>query len=163
MPKQGHCWPCITQNGNICFKHILSTKNFKSAMTGEKFEIRHRVNCKTRKGIYLATCKLCQHLQYVGKFETQWSDRLYNHRKDAKKTKSIPFDEHFQLPNHDFSTHAKFVIIETLKNKTDTRSDRQILEEREDFWVSRLKTMTPNGFNDKWNSPTRTRIQRICT
>ena len=162
-PKQGHCGPCLTQIGNICCQHILSTNSFKSASTGEKFLIRHHVNCRTRKGIYLATCKLCPHLQYVGKFETQWSDRLYNHRKDAKKRKSIPYDEHFQLPNHDFGIHAKFIIIETLKNLTNTRSDRQRLEEREDFWVSRLKTMTPNGFNDKWNSPTRTRIQRICT
>ena len=107
--------------------------------------------------------KLCPKPQYVGKFETFWNVRTYNHRKDAKKEKSIPFDEHFNLPGHDFDQHARFIIIEALENQVDTATDRKILEEREDYWVARLKTMKPNGFNDKWNSPTRSRIQRICT
>ena len=112
--KPGHCGPCKSQTGNICCKHILSTDNFTSARTGEKFKIKHRVNCKTKKGIYLASCKPCPNHQYIGKFETPWNERLYNHRKDAKKTKSIPFDEHFLKSGHDFTTHARFTIIEAL-------------------------------------------------
>ena len=161
--KQGQCSPCLSQVGNICCKQILSTKTFRSTTTGERFRIRHRVNCATKKGIYLGSCELWPKPQYVGKFETFWNKRLYNHRKDAKKEKSIPFDEHFRLPGHNFTEHAKFIIIETLENQVNTAIDRKILEEREDHWVSKLKTMKPNGFNDKWNSPTRTKIQRICT
>ena len=161
--KTGHCGPCLTQVGNICCKHILSAQSFQSARTGEQFKIRHRVNCKTRKGIYLASCKQCPRLQYVGKFETSWSERLYNHRKDAKKMKSIPYDEHFHQPGHDFTAHARFTIIESLAKMVNTNIDRKVLEEKEDFWVSRLKTYAPYGFNDRWNSPMRTRIQIICT
>ena len=143
--KQGQCGPCLTQIGNICCKHIVSTKYFKSATTGERFSIKHRVNCRTKKGIYLASCKLCPKLQYVGNFETSWSERLYNHRKDAKKAKSIPYDEHFyHKPNHNFNNHAQFIIIETLENQVNTKTDRKLLEEREDHWVSRLQTTTPN-------------------
>ena len=161
--KNGQCSPCLSQIGNICCKHIISTKTFRSTTTGERFAIKHKVNCKTKKGIYLGSCELCPKPQYVGKFETFWNVRTYNHRKDAKKEKSIPFDEHFNLPGHDFDQHARFIIIEALENQVDTATDRKILEEREDYWVARLKTMKPNGFNDKWNSPTRSRIQRICT
>ena len=161
--KTGQCSPCLSQMGNICCKHILSTKTFRSATTGETFNIKHRVNCKTRKGIYLASCKLCPTYQYVGKFETTWAERLYNHRKDAKKTKSIPYDEHFHQPNHNFSDHARFIIIETLENQVNTTVDRRRLEEQEDFWVSKLQTSAPKGFNEKWNSPIRTKIQNICT
>ena len=161
--RQGQCSPCLSQIGNICCKQILSRKEFRSTATGERFSIKHRVNCSTKKGIYLGSCELCSKPQYVGKFETSWSKRLYNHRKDAKKEKSIPFDEHFRLPGHDFTKHARFIIIEALDKHVNTAIDRKILEEREDHWVSRLKTMKPNGFNDKWNSPTRTKIQRICT
>ena len=49
--KQGHCSPCLSQLGNICCKHIISTKDFKSAVTGETFTNKHRVNYKTKKGI----------------------------------------------------------------------------------------------------------------
>ena len=161
--KEGQCRPCLSQVGNKCCKHLLSTKTFRSSTTGERFTIRHQVNCGTKKGIYLGSCELCPKPQYVGKFETFWNKRLYNHRKDAKKVKSIPFDEHFQLPGHDFTKHAKFIIIEALENHVNTAMDRKVLEEREDHWVARLQTMKPNGFNDKWNSPTRTKIQRICT
>ena len=161
--KSGHCGPCLSQIGNICCKHIISTNSFNSARTSEKFQIKHRVNCKTKKGIYLGSCKLCPNHQYVGKFETPWNERLYNHRKDAKKTKSIPYDEHFLKSGHDFSKHARFIIIETLTKLVNTEIDRKTLEQREDYWVSRLKTHTPNGFNARWNSPMRRRIQQICT
>ena len=161
--KKGHCGPCLTQIGNICCKHIISTNTFKNARTGDEFQIKHNVNCKTKKGIYLASCKLCVKHQYVGKFETSWSERLYNHRKDAKKTKSIPFDEHFLKPGHDFTKHARFVIIETLTKRINTETDRKTLEAREDYWVSRLHTHAPDGFNDIWNNTTRKRIQQNCT
>ena len=72
--KPGHCGPCLSQIGNICCKHITSRKSFRSARTNEEFVIKHRVNCKTKKGIYLASCVLCTQYQYVGKFETPWND-----------------------------------------------------------------------------------------
>ena len=80
-----------------------------------------------------------------------------------KKTKSIPYDEHFQKPGHDFTKLARFIIIEALTKCTNTTVDRKTLEEREDHWVARLNSHTPNGFNDRWNSPIRRIIQQICT
>ena len=161
--KPGHCGPCLSQIGNICCKHITSCKSFRSARTNEEFVIKHRVNCKTKMGIYLASCVLCTQYQYVGKFETPWNERLYNHRKDTKKTKSIPYDEHFRLTGHDFTKHAKFIIIEALDKTTDTITDRKILKEREDYWISRLKTHSPNGFNEQFNRNIRNKIQEVCT
>ena len=93
------------------------------------------------------SCVLCTRYQYVGKFETPWNERLYNHRKDTKKMKSIPYDEHFRLTGYDFTKHAKFIIIEALDKTTDTIT----LKEREDYWISRLKTHSPDGFNDQFN------------
>ncbi|MCH2406292.1 MAG: hypothetical protein MK200_08895, partial [Nitrosopumilus sp.] len=163
ISRKGHCRPCHSQVGNICCQHITQTNAFKSAITGEEFHIKHNVNCKTRKGIYLASCKLCPKHQYVGKFETPWNVRLYNHRKDAKKMKSIPFDEHFLKSDHDFTKHARFIIIEALSKETAKEIDRKTLEAREDYWISRLKTHSPNGFNERWNCNIRNRIQQICT
>ena len=68
--KDGYCSPCLSQIGNICCKQIISTKCYRSTDTGEKFTIKHRVNRKTKKGIYLTACIPCTSHQYVGKFET---------------------------------------------------------------------------------------------
>ena len=64
--------------GNICCKHIISTKYFHSIITGEQLtiHIKHNVNCKTKIGIYLTACILYNDHQYVGKFETAWDGRL---------------------------------------------------------------------------------------
>ena len=161
--KSGHCGPCLSQVGNKCCKHILSCASFHSATTGKVFKIKHRVNCKTVKGIYQGLYLICKTYQYVGKFETAWNERLYNHRKDARKHKSIPYDEHFRLPGHDFEKHARFTIIETLNNPMDKMTSRKTLQEREDFWISRLKTHKPNGFNDQYNANIRNKIQQVCT
>ena len=75
-----------------------------------------------------------------------------NHRKDTKKMKSIPYDEHFRLTGHDFTKHAKFIIIEALDKTTETMTDRKILKECEDYWIS------PNGFNDQFNRNIRNKI-----
>ena len=161
--KSGHCGPCLSQVGNKCCKHIISCTSFHSATTGEVYQIKHHVNCKTEKGIYLGSCLICKTYQYIGKFETAWKERLYNHRKDAKKAKSIPYDEHFRLPDHEFDKHARFIIIETLKSPMDKMTARKTLQEREDFWIYRLKTHNPNGFNDQYNGNIRNKIQQVCT
>ena len=84
-------------------------------------------------------------------------------RKDAKKERSTPSDEHFDQESHIFTDHAKFIIIEKLEHQISAIADRKVLEKREDYWVSRLRTTSPKGFNDKWNLPIRTKIQRTCT
>jgi hypothetical protein len=161
--KSGFCGPCLSQVGNICCKQIISTKFFRSSKTGKQFEIRHKVNCKTRKGIYLGSCILCPIYKYVGKFETPWNKRLYTHRADAKKETSIPFDEHFSKPGHNFTDHARFIIIEKLTRPIDTETDRKTLQDREDFWMAKLNTHTPHGFNVQYNSNIRNKIHHICT
>ena len=56
--------------------------------------------------------------------------------------KSIPYGEHFRLTGHAFTKHAKFIIIEALDKTTDTITIRKILKEHEDYWISRLKTLS---------------------
>ena len=52
-------------------------------------------------------------------------------------------------------SHAKFTIIEELKQKNRPKYImRKILEQREDSWVVKLRTLTPDGFNKELNDPT---------
>ena len=97
-------------------------------------------------------CELCNK-QYIGKSETTFNLRLNNHRKDVNKRNSLQADQHFQLPGHNFNKHAKFTLIEQLN---DTNIDKELLKyrkKREDFWIIKLKTLKPHGFNAEVNFP----------
>ena len=92
-------------------------------------------------------------IQYVGKSETTFNIRLNNHRKDVKDPNALPADKHFTLPGHDFNKNAKFTLIEKLTktNKVATETRRERLKHRENFWIIKLRTLTPNGLNQELN------------
>ena len=84
------------------------------------------------------------------------SNRITKHRYDAKDPNSIQVDRHFLLPGHNFDRDFKLTIIEAINNKNMSREKtRETLERREDFWILKLGTLHPDGFNDKMNFPTK--------
>ena len=92
-------------------------------------------------------CRLCS-IQYVGKSETPFNIRLNNHRKDVKRSDSIPACQHFNNNRHEFNRDAKFTLIEQLRNTNIDPSIRtKRLKEREDFWIKILETLTPKELN----------------
>ena len=94
-------------------------------------------------------------MQYVGKSEWPFNLRLNNYKyriKSIAPDKLLPVEQHFRSTNHDFAAHAKFTIIEKIeKNTLDNVT--LILETHEDNWILRLKTLHPNGLNNKLNHP----------
>ena len=75
------------------------------------------------------------------------------------------FDKHFNQEGHDFDHHARFILIEQVKNHNNFTKleNRRILEESEDFWIQKLKTLAPFGLNDRLNSACKGRIHAICS
>ena len=150
--KTGTCRPCLTRYNNLCCKHISSTSSFKSNQTNETFKIFHNTNCRSDYVVYLLECRKCK-IQYVGKTETPFNVRLNNHRIGANKQKedTIPAARHFSQ-GHNFNQDAKFTIIEQIKDKTKSKEEkRKILLNRENFWITKLKTLTPHGLNQELN------------
>ena len=46
------------------------------------------------------------------------------------------------------------IVIEEISNQNMTREQiRHTLLKREDFWIIKLQTLEPHGFNDKLNFP----------
>ena len=78
-------------------------------------------------------CILCDE-QYLGRADTAFNIRSNNHRKDTKDLNVILACRHLQEQGHNFNSHAKFIIIDTLVNIS---SSKDILRERiiplEDF------------------------------
>ena len=78
--------------------------------------------------------------------------RINKHRDDVLREDAILACQHYKQTSHSFNEDATFTIIETLKDQgKELTSMRRTLEDREDFWIKKLKTLTPFGFNEKLN------------
>ena len=147
--KPGKCKPCLANSRTLCCKQVKNTTSFMSQQTKKTYTIYYEVNCTSMFIIYLMECTLCNK-QYVGKAETSFNVRLNNHRKDVNKPNAILACKHFQQRDHNFNQHAKFVIIDQLKNLQKPKEIlRQRLIDRENFWIKTLDTLHPKGFNQE--------------
>ena len=91
-------------------------------------------------------------MQYVEKSEWPFNIRINKHRDDVLKHDAILASQHFKKCNHNFNEHARFIIIEQLKDQgRSPEIMRRILENREDFWIKKLLTIVPNGLNKGLN------------
>ena len=80
--------------------------------------------------------------------------RTNKHRNDVTRADSIAIDQHFNRSDHDFNCDFRVIVIEEITKKNLTKDQmRNLLLHREDFWISKLKTLEPNGFNEKLNFP----------
>ena len=152
---RGRCAPCMGRSDCLCCNHIIATSFFTNQTGESRYEIRHRTNCRTKYAIYLGFCLKCNRKQYVGKVEAQGTNKRVNkHRNDVKRPDAIEVDKHFNQEGHDFNRDFRIIVIEEITKKNLTKEQmRNILLRREDFWILKLKTLEPNGFNDKLNFP----------
>ena len=91
----------------------------------------------------------------MGKLEAQQTNRRVNkHRNDVGKADSIAIDRHFNQHDHNFNRDFRIIVIEEVSDKNLTKEQmRNLLLRREDFWIIKLGTLHPRGFNDKLNFP----------
>ena len=133
-PTGGSSQACLSRINNQCCMHIISTKTFKSHITNEMFDIKHKLNCHSRNVIYLGFCNICKNSQYVGKSEPPANLRINTHRFDVKSPKGGRFDKHFNLPGHDYNRNDRYILIEQVKqNEMSKKTIQQFLEERDDY------------------------------
>ena len=152
--NKGKCQRCFTRSINLCCKQLKTCSNFQSTFNKNTFLIRRNVTCKSSCLIYLMECYLCEKSQYVGKSEYSVNLRINTHRNDVWRTDGPLCDNHFQMPGHNFNTHANFTVIEEVCNKLLSKLEiRSLLQHREDFWILKLQTLSPQGLNISLNYP----------
>ena len=148
---QGKCTPCLANSRSLCCKQIVHTTTFRSNQMNKIFHIYHNLNGQSNYVIYLLECTKCK-IQRVGKAETEFNIRLNNHRKDVWKPNAIPASRHFSGKNHNFNTHAKFILIEQIRHvDIDTEKIKERLKQRDNFWILTLETLAPKGLNQELN------------
>ena len=104
--------PCLSRSDCQCCKQLIETRTFSSQITKETYNIRHNLDCKSNKVIYLLDCQKCG-AQYVGKSETPFNIRLNNHRKNGNNTEAtLSVSKHLREANHSFNRNTKFTLIE---------------------------------------------------
>ena len=86
-----------------------------------------KLYCRSRNVIYLGFCN------NVGKSEPPVNLQINMHRHKVKSPNGAQFDKHFNLPGHDYNENARFILIEQEDN-------RQLLEDRKDNWMMKVKT-----------------------
>ena len=120
---------------SLCCTQVINTKTSESYQANRTFKIFHKLNCKSSFVSYLMECTLYK-IQYLGKADTPFNIRLNNHIKNANgnNPKAIPVSIHFKQPGHNFNKHAKFTLIEHIKNAINTDRDtiKIRLKKRED-------------------------------
>ena len=64
-----------------------------------------------------------------------------------------PASHHFSDKNHNFNTHAKFILIEQIRHiDIDKEKNKERLKQkRGNFWILTLETLTPKGLNQELN------------
>ena len=99
-------------------------------------------------------CKKCNSKAYVGKSEIPVHKKINGHRSDAKNATSIPVKTDYIQLGHNFDRDTKFTLIEQIRRSDLTKEQMtELLLRREDFWMLKLQTLVPNGFNVELNYP----------
>ena len=101
----------------------------------------------------------------MGKSEPPVNLRINTHRYDVTSPKGGAFDKHFNQSDHNYNENARFILIEQMRSPENATklTIRQLLEDREDYWMSKLKTLIPDGLNDRLNSNVSNQIRVICS
>ena len=71
--SKGECIPCNTSRCLLC-QQIIANTTFESTQAKEKFNIYHKISCKSKYVIYLLEC-LLDKLQHVGMSKTPFHIR----------------------------------------------------------------------------------------
>ena len=136
--------PIPSSSAALIEKNLSKEGTFTNEKTGASTKTVGG-NAKSRNIIYAAKCKQCS-LTYIGYTTQALNNRFNQHRSDINlhpDRSELP--KHFHdNPSCDFDRDLEVSILEK-----DVFGGRQVLEAREDNWIIKLQTLTPNGMNVK--------------
>ena len=125
---------------NVAKRSCMQTTSFRSTKRGRTYSICE--NSKMARLLYLCTCKKCL-IQFVGKTEWPFNQRLNKHRFDVPDVPQI--DHRFNQAGYDFDRDAHFTLIEKIKNREgDTKPN-------ENLCIKELQTQHTDGLNEYLN------------
>ena len=132
-------------NGQACKCKICSVTYKSGSAKGcenTHVPVNSTVNCKSSNVIYGVHCKKCEKVLYVGETSTKLYTRTQNHLSAIRnKRTDQPVAAHFNSETHSITDFVVVGLEQVWKKDTTYR------RLREQYWISRLKTMEPSGIN----------------
>lgn len=158
LDSQGQSSKCEKPRCKTC-KHIVTTKTIIDH-NGNLITLSDKLNCQSRSIVYVIECKNCR-IRYVGESCQKLKDRLNQHRSDIKCKKDTVIATHFSqnCPDVNFLQIIPLEKVPRMIPEAYTfmgmldNSDEVRLYRREQFWMKRLKTLTPHGLNKRQELP----------
>ena len=133
---------CNTPLCKICRLQSLDTDtDFYSNLAVNKSECITDGSCKSKKCIYLITCKHMEcHMKYVGFTTNPLNKRLAGHIANT-----IQGSEGYLMMNHFTKVHS----ITDMIIKPIEFNDVEFLRCKEKYWMPEINTIFPYGLNDR--------------
>ena len=139
---------CKSKRCEVC-TFMKETNSFKDISRDKTLSINvGKLDCNSRFVVYLFQCKTCEK-QYVGSSSTKFRTRFNNYKSSWKKhteNKKVPqgasFHAHFSQPDHCGQLDWEVTLI-------DQSYGTKALRLKEDYWIDRLNTFSPNGLNER--------------
>ena len=156
----------------LCKHFLINTETFKSYECDTKFTIKDHITCETEGVIYLLLDLVCKK-SYVGSTIDSMKTRMSNYKNHLKtQYKGCEMAQHFkecgsgihslyagssdvstrskqylELSNQHLSQQLNVILIEkvNLSNIETTTEKRKVIEAREGFWQTQLRTLTRYG------------------
>ena len=133
---------CQTRTCQICRGLMPITTTFTGTVSGTRHPIKQPLSCNSVNVIYLITCQKCG-IQYIGETE-DFRKRTNNHKSFIRnQPESNSVSRHFNSEGH---TIRDLQIMPIESNRGWTRDVRL---KRERYWMRQLKTIAPEGLNDR--------------
>ena len=123
-------------------KYIVVSKTFKDN-DGTEFSTKGEINCKAENLVYGVRCERCNKLLYVGEtMNSLYKRHTQNLSRIDRRNGADAITQHFTEGQHTKEDY-KIVGIEKIERNDNYRKTR------EQFWITKLKTLKPVGLNTK--------------
>ena len=131
-----------------CCLYIKPASDFGSKYCDSEFTITGRLTCNSQNIVYLIECKKCEE-QYVGETSKTLRARLTDHISNINCYKDTSVAQHFNQFDHNGVTDMQITPIIQLPDYESKVKNSLARRKEESFFIKKLKTMSPNGINEK--------------
>ena len=116
-------------------------KLIKSSSTSRTYRKISKFSCNTQNAIYCIECELCG-AQYVGQTKNAIRIRMNNHISTIRNQGDTPVARHFNKHGFRENPPMKISVLQLIREDPKSLRDKW-----EQYWMSRLYTLTLNGMN----------------
>jgi len=140
-PKERICQPCMTRANNLFCKQVLKRNKVKPLKYTTTQTANHLLS-STYWNVPYANFNMLEKQKLLSTYDSTTIVAT------KPSNNAISVAKHFHDNSHSFNRDAKFTIMEAIRNN----EKRQLRMKRENFWIKKLNTLSPNGLNMDLNN-----------